>query len=107
MALTRDFRETVKARMDADPEYRRALLEEGLELLLAGDLATGRAVLRDFINGTIGFVALAEETGISEKSLMRMFGEAGNPTAQNLFAVIEALRKHESVELEVTATAVA
>lgn len=105
MALTKDFRDTVKARMDADPAYRQALLEEGVDLLLAGDVGTGRAVLRDVINGTIGFAALAEDTGIPAKSLMRMFGEGGNPTAQNLFAVIEALQRHEGIELAVRAQA--
>lgn len=107
MPLKRDFKDTVKARLDADAEYRRALLEEGIDLLLSGDVGTGRAILRDYINGTIGFGQLSEMTEIPEKSLMRMFGEEGNPTAQNLFAVIEALQRHEGVELAVTARAVA
>lgn len=107
MPLTRDFKDTIKARLDADPGYRWALLEEAIDLLLAGDVGTGRAILRDYINGTIGFRPLSEETEIPEKSLMRMFGEDGNPTAQNLFAVIEALQRHEGVELAVTAKAVA
>lgn len=107
MPLTRDFKDTIKARLDADPGYRWALLEEAIDLLLAGDVGTGRAILRDYINGTIGFRSLSEETEIPEKSLMRMFGEDGNPTAQNLFAVIEALQRHEGVELAVTAKAVA
>lgn len=107
MALTKDFKETVKVRLDSDPEFRRALLEEGVDLLLSGDVGTGRAVLRDYINGTIGFRPLSEETAIPEKSLIRMFGDEGNPTAQNLFAVIEALQRHEGVELAVTAKAVA
>lgn len=107
MPLTRDFKDTVKARLDSDPEFRRALLEEGIDLLLSGDVGTGRAVLRDYINGTIGFGALSQDTTIPEKSLMRMFGEEGNPTAQNLFAVIEALQRHEGVALAVTAKAVA
>ena len=55
MALTRDFRETVQARVRRDSDFRRALLEEGVRLLLAGDVETGKAVLRDYINATIGF----------------------------------------------------
>ena len=36
MALTRDFKETVKARADRDPAFREALLTEAVEHLIAG-----------------------------------------------------------------------
>lgn len=45
MALTRDFKKTVQARIRKDPAYRKELLREGVECLLAGDLDTGRAIL--------------------------------------------------------------
>lgn len=47
ISLTRDFTETIKARIDRDPAFREELLEEGIECLLSGDLETGKAVLRD------------------------------------------------------------
>lgn len=50
MALTRDFKETVRARIATDPAYRMALLREGVACLLSGDLETGKAILRDYIN---------------------------------------------------------
>lgn len=50
MTLTRDFKETVLARIARDPAYRMALLREGVECLLSGDLDTGKAILRDYIN---------------------------------------------------------
>ncbi len=53
MALTRDFKQTVQARVQRDPDFRAHLLQEGLECLLAGDVATGKAVLRDYINAVI------------------------------------------------------
>ena len=53
MALTRDFKQTVQARVRRDPDFRAHLLQAGLECLLAGDLATGKAVLRDYINAAI------------------------------------------------------
>ena len=62
MALTKEFKETVKARADRDPAFRQALLTEAAEQLLSGDLETGKAVLRDYINATIGFEALAKAT---------------------------------------------
>jgi DNA-binding phage protein len=62
-------------------------------------------VLRDFINATVGFPALAKATGIPPKSLMRMFGPSGNPTAANLSEVIRVLQKKTGVHLEVRASA--
>lgn len=103
MPLTRSFRETVKARAERDPVFRSGLLTESIDLLLAGDIATGKAVLRTYINATIGFERLAEEVGIPAKSLMRMFGASGNPRADNLFAVISRLQELTSVHLTVRA----
>ena len=87
MALTRDFKEVIQARTDRDPAFREELLKEGIECLLSGDVDTGKAVLRDYINATIGFDELAILTAKSPKSLMRMFGPSGNPQARNLFDV--------------------
>jgi putative component of toxin-antitoxin plasmid stabilization module/DNA-binding phage protein len=101
MPLTRDFKETVKARAERDPEFRAALLTEAVEQMLSGDVDTGKAVLRDYINATVGFERLARETGTPAKSLMRMFGPNGNPRADNLFAVISRLQKASGVRLGV------
>ena len=107
MALTKDFKETIQARAQRDSAFRKALLQEGIECLLAGDVDTGKAVLRDYINATIGFEELSEVFGKSSKSLMRMFGPKGNPQAGNLFAVIGYLQEREGVHLEVKARKVA
>lgn len=101
MALTRDFKETVQIRAQGDPAFRKALLLEAVEILLAGDVETGKAALRNYINATVGFNELADATGISSKSLMRMFGPKGNPQANNLFAVIGYLQKKERLHLTV------
>jgi DNA-binding phage protein len=103
MGLTRSFRDTVQARAIRDLAFRQALLQEATQVLLAGDLASGRSALRDYINATIGFDTLAEATNTPAKSLMRMFGPKGNPTAANLFAVINALQERTGVHLEVRA----
>lgn len=99
MPLTRSFKETVQARAQRDPAFREALLTEAIDALLAGDLDTGKAVLRDFINATIGFERLARETNMPPKSLMRMFSSAGNPNARNLFGVIGELQRQAGVQL--------
>jgi len=36
MPLTREFKETVQARLRSDPKYRKELLREGVECLLGG-----------------------------------------------------------------------
>ena len=101
MPLTRDFKETVQTRAERDPEFREGLLKEGVECLLAGDVDTGKILLRDYINATVGFEELASLTGKPAKSLMRMFGPSGNPQARNLFEVISRIQQHEGVQLKV------
>lgn len=100
MALTRDFRDTIRERAQREPEFRKALLREGLQLINNGDFATGRGILRSYINATIGFPTLARKTKIPSPSLQRMFGPKGNPSAENLFGVIAALQKAEGVSVE-------
>jgi DNA-binding phage protein len=105
MALTRDFKETIRARAAREPKFRKKLLREGIESLLTGDIATAKTVLRDYINATVGFAELAEATHIPSKSLMRMLGPSGNPRADNLFVVVSFLQRHEGVRFLVkTAT---
>lgn len=101
MPLTRSFKETVKERLEEDPSFRDALLAEGIDALLSGDVDTGKTIIRDFINATVGFEKLAEETGTPSKSLMRMFGPTGNPSARNLFAVIRNLQESSGISLRV------
>ena len=105
MALTREFSETVKGRLERDGEFRLALLKESMESLLEGDLATGKALLRDYINATVGFGSLAAATGTQPKNLMRMFGPSGNPTAKNLMNIIAHLQRASGVSLRVRTSA--
>ena len=101
MALTLNFKETVKDRVERDPAFREELLKEGIECLLTGDVDTGKAILRDYINATIGFDTLGSLTDKSPKSLMRMLSPKGNPQARNLFEIIAHLQKREGIHLEV------
>lgn len=106
MALTRDFKELVREHVAADPPFAAALLREAVDCLLAGDVDTGKAVLRDYIKATIGFEKLGAATGTSPKSLIRMFGPQGNPQARNLFGVIACLQKQAGIALHVEAAEV-
>jgi DNA-binding phage protein len=97
MLLTRDCKETIRARVERDPKFRKELLRESLESLLAGDITTAKAILRDYINATVGFTELSKATRIPSKSLMRMLGPTGNPRANNLFEVVSFLQQREGV----------
>jgi DNA-binding phage protein len=101
MVLTRDFKETVQARAKRDPEFRRALFAEALDSFLAGETEEGRLLLRDYVNATVGFEELARLLDKTPKSLMRMLSASGNPTADNLFAIISRLQGLEGVRLAV------
>lgn len=103
MALTRDFKETIMARAQRDAKFRQALFSESLNAYLAGDSATGKAILRDLINATIGFEGLAAEINKPSKSLHRMLGDKGNPSTEAFFAILGVLQRKTKVRLAVTA----
>lgn len=103
MALTREFKETVAIRVRSDAKFRRALFAEAVETLLEGDLETGKSILRDYINSTIGFERLAQLLGKESKSIHRMLGPKGNPTAENVFSIVKALQDAEKISLHVKA----
>ena len=105
MPLTKSFRETVRARAHRDIKFRQALLGEAMQALLDGNLEEGRAALRSCINATIGFEKLGAALGRSPKSLMRLVGPSGNPTAENLLGVIGLLQTETGVRLQVRAVA--
>ena len=105
MALTRDFRETIVARVRRDRRFGESLLTESINGFLAGESGVGRAILRDLVNATIGFEALASEIGRPSKSLHRMLGTRGNPSSENFFEIVRALQRHLRVKLRVTVRA--
>lgn len=103
MPLTREFKETVQARVRRDAAFRKELLREGVQSFLSGEVEAGKSILRDYINATIGFAQLAQATDHSAKSLMRMLGPSGNPQARNLFEIVEYLQRRERVRFRVAA----
>ncbi len=104
MAITRNFRETILKRAEKDASFRREMLVEAVNELLAGDLNAGKAMLRDYINATITFEGLAKKINKSGKSLHRMLGPRGNPRAENILEIIKTLQAHEHIKLKVKAT---
>jgi hypothetical protein len=98
---TKSFKELVERHVKHDSKFAEALLREGIDAMLSGDLDTGKAIMRDYIKATVGFEKLGAATGAPPKSLIRMFGPRGNPQARNLFSVIGYLQKRSGVRLHV------
>jgi len=99
MALTRSFKETVASRVRDDPAFARALLDEAIQLFIDGECGSAKLVLRDLVNATIGFEALALEISKPVKSLHRMLSAAGNPTMTNLSTIFAALQRRLRVQI--------
>jgi DNA-binding phage protein len=100
-AKTGSFKELVQTRVKNDKKFAEALLREGIDAMLSGDVETGKTILRDYIKATVGFEKLGEATGTQPKSLIRMFGPRGNPQAKNLFSVLGYLQKRAGLKLHV------
>src|SRR5271156_1192635 len=107
MVLTRDFKETIRARVRRDPAFRKELLREGIESFLAGDVETGKSVLRDYINATNGFKELEASKHQSTKSMMSMLVPSGNPHARHLFEIVSCLQAKAGVQFKLRARATA
>lgn len=105
MALTRGFKETIKKRIESDPDFANVLLNEAIDLMLDGDSATAKLILRDLVNATVGFERLAEEVRKPSKSLHRMLSASGNPTMDNLSAIFATIKKTLHVRIDITVTA--
>jgi len=101
MALTRNFKQTVIERVERDPAFAKALLDEAATLFLQDEPETARLILRDLVNATLGFEQLAALTDKPSKSLHRMLSPKGNPSMDNLAAIFGAMRTNLKVELEV------
>jgi DNA-binding phage protein len=93
MALTREYKATVQARIKRDPAFARALYAEALDAILSGEAAEGLAMLRDLVHAEITFKELARQTGCNEKSLHKMLSSRGNPTARTLGKIVAAIRE--------------
>lgn len=99
MSLTQDYKNTLTERVNADPAFAKALLDEAISLFLNGEPAVARVVLRDLVNATIGFEALAQEVQKPSKSLHRMLSAKGNPTMDNLTKIVGILKKRLHVTI--------
>jgi DNA-binding phage protein len=93
MALTREYKQTVVARIQRDRKFAKALYAEAVNALLEGETAEGLAMLRDLVHAEITFKELARQTGFGEKTLHRMLSRSGNPTAKSLAVIVQAIKE--------------
>jgi DNA-binding phage protein len=100
MALTRDFKHTVVERVKRDPAFAKTLLDEAATLFLNGESHAARLILRDLVNAAVGFKELAAQTAKPAKSLHRMLSRNGNPSMDNLAAILKVVRRKLGVDLQ-------
>lgn len=105
MALTREYKSTVMARIKRDPKFVRALYAEAVTALLDGETEEGLSMLRDLVHAEITFKELARQTGFGEKALHRMLGRRGNPTTKTLATILAAIRDDLSIRPRVVVAA--
>ena len=102
MPLTREFKETVMLRAKQDPDFRKELIVEATNAFLEGDIATGKRLIRDYLNATEAFPSISVDLKQNEKSIRRMIGPRGNPTLKNFANLLNACKRRESLEFRVS-----
>jgi DNA-binding phage protein len=105
MITTRPHSETIIARIKREPKFARALYTEAVNCFLEGETAIGLSMLRDLVNAQISFKELARQTGLGEKSLHRMLGRNGNPTARNLGVIVRSIAEDLHIKTRVLVAA--
>lgn len=91
--------EVIVEELRADREFLKTHLANAILCLFSRQLPLACIMLRDIVNATIGFPALAEKFGRSDKGkgLMQMLTEKSNPTSDNLFRIIAEIMEHEGL----------
>lgn len=87
------------ARVQNDPAFAQALLDEAITLFVNGEPESAKLILRDLVNAMVGFETLAEEIHKPAKSLHRRLSSSGNPTMSNLSAVFVAIQRTLKVKV--------
>ena len=89
------------ARAKGDKAFREELIIEATNALLEGDIATGKSLMKDYLNATESFSAVAAQLHKDEKSIRRMLGPSGNPTLKNFIGLLRACSGTEHLDLKV------
>jgi hypothetical protein len=81
-------------------KFRAAYLAEAIECMHGGEFAVGKRMLRNYINGTVGFEELSKAVGSPAKSLMRMLSDTSNPHADKLFGILSHLQAKDRLKVQ-------
>lgn len=99
-ALVSHTEETIKE-LRADRQFAVAYLKTAMEELDdPNNRAAGLLALRDVAEVYGGLAMVAEQAGISRKTLHRSLSPKGNPTLKTLLAVLKSVGMRLSVEPE-------
>lgn len=96
---TMSYNTMLKNMVAENPNMVAEMLEGALNLILSGEVDAGRILLKNYVDVTIGFPELARRIGKDEKNLRRSLSERGNPTANNLFNIVQACASASNVTI--------
>ncbi|MRW94640.1 transcriptional regulator [Duganella sp. FT80W] len=86
------FEVGIVERIQREPAFAAALIEEVDEALTEGENSVAKGMLRVLTVGTIGFFALAQSLSVTAESLQQSLSQQATPDAASLRAVEKALR---------------
>ena len=103
LTLSQTKRTIRAARASAKLDWttRQGMYVQALQAFFLGQEDLAMLLIRDVINGNLGFESLAIKTGIPSKSLHRMLSKNGNPTSKNLFLILRALRQADGFQIDI------
>ena len=85
----------------ADPEYRKMMLPDTIDILLGGEVEVGKILLHQCIYATIGYKKLGGLMGRTPDDVKRMCHPDYDTSVNELFEIIGHVQRHEGVRLEV------
>ena len=89
--LLRQLTRPVGRRLAADAECRRHVMALAVQALVEGDLELHLGLLRLLIGRRRDHVLMAGVLGVHPKSLVRMLGRGGNPSARTLALLLRQM----------------
>ena len=97
MPLSREFKELVVTRAENDPDFRKGMIIEAINMILSGEIVAGKIMIRDYINATGAMNELCKELNKHKSAISRMLGPSGNPTLESIVPVIRACADREKI----------
>ena len=90
-----------RERAQWDPEFRKMMLPDTMDLFLGGEVRVGKISLRQTIYATIGYDKLGEFMGKTPDDIKRMLHPDHDTSVNDLFEIIKHIQQHEGIRLEV------